>query len=230
MDASRLEEFCRAGERADTFLRQGRPSDALKTYQEMVVGLEKSKQVDSYLLAKLTLGVLRCHVKMGDFKNAFRVWNSNLEDGFFGIGIYALESAQTTVHDMITYDMLCAFLHTLADSEPHAAARAVNQYCSRVCEHAIEEVDRQTLKLALNNWKQHLKEIFTGAIPHQYAVSLIEFEKKLGEPVKHEPIDFPLPTPWEKPHDFREMSRVVLMNASPHAKPSAQNKKRRVAG
>ncbi|MEK7358585.1 MAG: hypothetical protein AAB250_19220, partial [Bdellovibrionota bacterium] len=64
MDNVRLEEFCRSGERADTYLRQGRARDALKVYNEMISNLEKTNDVDSYLLAKLTLGVLRCHVKL----------------------------------------------------------------------------------------------------------------------------------------------------------------------
>jgi len=32
--------------------------------------------------------------------------------------------------------------------------------------------------------------------------------------VKPEPIDFPFPTAWEKPADFREMSRVVMMKTT----------------
>lgn len=228
MDPKRLEEFCQAGERADTYLRQGRPRDALKIYGEMMGKLEKNKEVDSYLLAKLTLGALRCHVKLGDFKTAFTVWNANMEEGLFGLGIYALESAQTTVHDMITYDMLCAFLHTLADAPTHEAARAVNQYLSRVCEHAVDEADRKTLRMAISNWKQHFKDIFPGVTPYEYVSVLIGFEKQLGETVKPEPIDFPLPTPWEKPQDFREMSRVVLMNSSPHAKAPHTNRRHKV--
>lgn len=222
MDNARLEEFCRAGERADTYLRQGRAREALKVYNEMISKLEKTNDVDSYLLAKLTLGVLRCHVKLADFKSAFQVWNANIEDGFFGLGIYALESAQTTVNDMITYDMLCGFLHTLADAKPTEAGAAVNTYMSRVCEHCVDEADKRTLRMALSNWKQHLKDIFPTSIPHDYALALIKFEKELGEPVRPEPIDFPYPTAWEKPADFREMSRVVLM------KSSKQNRKRKV--
>ncbi|MES2963643.1 MAG: hypothetical protein V4760_07105 [Bdellovibrionota bacterium] len=222
MDNVRLEEFCRSGEKADTYLRQGRARDALKVYNEMISKLEKTNDVDSYLLAKVTLGVLRCHVKLADFKAAFQVWNAHIEDGYFGLGIYALESAQTTVNDMITYDMLCGFLHTLADAKPVEAGAAVNTYLSRVCEHCVDEADKRTLRMAISNWKQHMKDIFPGSIPHEYALGLIRFEKQLGEPVKPEPIDFPFPTAWEKPADFREMSRVVLM------KTSKQNRKQKV--
>ena len=216
MNLQRLEKYCRSGERADTHLRQGRAGEALKIYNEMISSIETDGEVDSYLLAKVTLGVLRCQVKLGDFKGAFKVWNATLDDGLHGIGIYALENAQTTVQDMLTYDMMCAFLHTLAAADKNESASAVNQYLSRVCEHAIEEGDRKVLSLALSNWKQHLREIFATSIPHQYAVPLIKFEREsLGEQVAPQSIDFPWPTAWEKPTDFQEMSRVMQMKAHP---------------
>lgn len=216
MQLKHLEKYCRLGERADTHLRQGKPREALKLYQEIVEGLEADGEIDSYLLAKVTLGVLRCHVKLTDYKSAFAVWNAGLDDGLYGIGIYALENAQTTVQDMITYDMMCAFLHTLAAADKSESAAAVNQYCSRVCEYAIEESDRKLLSLAVSNWKQHLREIFSASLPHQYAVPLIKFERELATVVPPQAIDFPFPTPWEKPADFQEMSRVIQMKNPAH--------------
>jgi hypothetical protein len=216
MQLKNLEKYCRLGERADTHLRQGKPRDALKLYHEIVEGLETDGEVDSYLLAKVTLGVLRCHVKLADYKSAFSVWNAGIDDGLFGIGIYSLENAQTTVQDMITYDMMCAFLHTLAAADKAESAAAVNQYCSRVCEYAIEESDRKLLSLAVSNWKQHLREIFSTSIPHQYAVPLIKFERELATAVSPQAIDFPFPTAWEKPADFQEMSRVIQMKNPAH--------------
>lgn len=218
MQLQRLEHFCRLGERADTHLRNSRPREALKVYNDMVKELEQDGDVDSYLLAKITLGVLRCHVKLADYKAAFKVWNAGVDDGLFGIGIYALESAQTTVQDMLTYDMMCAFLHTLAAADKDESAAAVNQYLSRVCEHAIEDGDRKTLALALSNWKQHLREIFATSLPHEFAVPLIKFERELATTVATQPIDFPWPTQWEKPADFQEMSRVMQLKAHPKSK------------
>ncbi len=211
MQKQRLEEVCQLGERADELLIRGQARDALKKFQEIVTTLEKTGDLDSYVAARVTLSVLRCHLKLGDFKGAFGVWNASLEDSLYGVGIYALESAQTTVKDMIAYDMICAFLHTLADHEKNEAAAAVNQYLSRVCEYAVEAGDRTTMRLALNNWKQHLREVFGGTIPLEFAKTLIAFEKDFAEPVKPQPIEFPLPTSWEKPNDFREMSRVAEM-------------------
>lgn len=217
MDSKRLEEFCRLGERADKLLREGRTRDALKTYEEITSRLESAGEIDSYLMAKVTLGTLRCLVKLGEFKEAYRIWNAGLEDSLHGIGIYALESAQTTVRDMLTYDMICAFLHSLAASEKQDAAAAINQYLSRVCEQAEEEGDRDLMAMAISNWKQHLRDVFQSSFPHEFAVALIRFEKDFGTPVKPRAIDFPLPTEWEKPNDFREMSRVVHLKAAERA-------------
>jgi hypothetical protein len=209
MKKQRLDDLCLQGERADELLMRGLPREALKKFQEIVTTLEKTGDLDSYLAARVTLSVLRCHLKLADFKSAFGVWNAEIEDSVYGVGIYALESAQTTVKDMIAYDMLCAFLHTLADHDKGEAGSAVNQYLSRVCEHATENGDRLTMKLALNNWKQHLRDVFGGTIPMEIAKPLIAFEKSYGEPVKPMPIEFPMPSAWEKPADFREMSRVA---------------------
>lgn len=211
MDAKRFEELCKDGEKADRLLQCGQTRESLKAYQALMEKIEATGELDSYLMAKLTLGTLRAYVKLGDFKSACDVWNADLDSSPYGVGIYALESAQTTVNDMVTYDMLCAFLHTLIDNSPEESAQAVNQYMSRVCEHAIDEGDRKMMRLTLNNWKQHLRTIFSTSIPHAYAASLIRFEKIYGEPVKPEPIDFPLSSVWERPSGFREMSRVVQL-------------------
>lgn len=213
MDSKQLEEFCQLGDRADGLLRKGHTREALRTYGDILAKLEHGGDIDSYLMAKVALGVLRCHVKLGDFKSAFTVWNAGIEDSPFGIGIYALESAQTTVQDMITYDMLCAFLHSLTSGDKMQAATAVDLYLSRVCEHAQDVGDLELMRLALSNWKQHLRDIFQASLPYEFAESLIRFERSVGEPVKLCSIDFPLPTSWEKPNDFREMSRVVRMKS-----------------
>jgi hypothetical protein len=226
MDKKRFEELCRLGEGADELMLRGRTTDALKRLEDLMKNLEDRGEMDSYLSAKITLSLLRCHLKSGNFKLAFAVWNADIEDSVHGVGILALESAQTTVRDMVIYDMMCAFLHTLADCQKADAASAVNQYLSRVCEQAFEEGDRLTMRLALNNWKQHLRDVFVNSIPHVHARDLIYFERLFGEAVKPQSIEFPLPAPWEKPGDFREMSYVADMRepAKPLPHPTFRKK------
>jgi hypothetical protein len=224
MNKMRLEEFCRLGEKADHLLLAGRTRDALKIYENILRNLKNEETADSYFLAKVTLGVLRGYIKLGDFKSAYDVWNISPDDHGFGIGIYALENAQTTVQDMVTYDMICAFLHSLSDGDHQATATAINQYLSRVCEQSYENGDRSIMMLALSNWKQHLRETFTSAIPLDHARTLIKFEKLLGETVKLQAIDFPAPTPWEKPDEFREITQILSWREGKGTRKTAKKK------
>ncbi len=217
-----LEKFCQAGSEADACLARGDYREALKVYSNIYAGVEKSGQLDSYLLAKVTLGTLRCHVKLADFQQAVEIWNAHMDESLYGIGVYALENAQTKIEDLLAYDMLCAFLHTMVDGDKSASAKAVNLYLSRVCEHALESGERALMVQALANWKAHLKEIYGGAFPQEIAKSLIEFERKFGEVVKPRPIDFPMPSAWERPTSFRETSTVISKRA---LQARAKNKK-----
>ncbi len=210
---AQLEKFCQSGAEADAFLARGDYRAALKVYSDIYAGVEKSGQLDSYLLAKVTLGTLRCHVKLADFQQAVEIWNAHMDESLYGIGVYALENAQTKIEDLLAYDMLCAFLHTMVDGDKAASAKAVNLYLSRVCEHALESGESALMVQALANWKAHLKEIYGGAFPQEIAKSLIEFERKFGEVVKPRPIDFPMPSAWERPTTFRETSTVISKRA-----------------
>ncbi len=213
MNDARLEAFCKLGTQADQHTRAHRHRDALKSYQNILTEVEKSGELDSYLLAKVTLGALRAHVKIGDFQQAIEIWNAHMDESLWGIGIYALENAQTKIEDLVLYDMLCAFLHTLVEGDRRESIKAVNLYMSRVCEHAFEAGDKPLIVQAISNWKSHLKEICGGSIPMGDAKNLIQFEKRFGEVVKPRSIDFPLPAEWEKPGDFRETSTVVAKRA-----------------
>lgn len=212
-----LEMFCELGAKADLAVAENRFRDALPLYRKVIAAVEKSGHLDSYLLAKVTLGTLRCHVKLAEFQDAISIWNAEIdgpaEESVYGIGIYALENAQTKIEDLLVYDMICAFLHTVVESEREPAAKAVNLYMSRVCEHAADNGERALMIQVLANWKAHLREIFGGSIPHGAATTLIRFEKAFGETVKPRSIDFPLPAPWERPSHFRETSTIISRRA-----------------
>ena len=88
MNKQRLDELCLLGERADELLIRGLTREALKKFNDIGATLEKTGDLDSYLAARVTLSVLRCHLKLADFKSAFNVWNANIEDSVYGVGIY----------------------------------------------------------------------------------------------------------------------------------------------
>ncbi len=209
MDNKKFKDFCHRGEGADALYTQGKYPQACQAYLELLTQIDQHGEVDSFLLAKITLGLMRSQLKMAQIQQAFSIWNSDMEDSLFGIGIYALENAQTDVHDLVSYDLICAYLHSVSAANPESTGRAVNQYMSRVCEHAWEAGDLPLMKGAISNWKQHLKDVFPTHTPPSLIHALIEFERKLPEPVRLQALEFGPISSWERPVGFQEMSRVV---------------------
>lgn len=201
------------GEQADKQSSHGNYKGALSSYGAILEELKKSGQIDSYLLAKLTLGSLRAHIKLGNLQEALEIWNAELDQSLYGVGVYALENAQSEIDDLISYDMICAYLHTVIDENKMNAAHAVNLYLSRVCDHAKEQGSRALMIQALSNWKAHLKQIYGASLPLSAAESLIQYERDFGETVKPRAIDFPLASRWKKPLSFRETSTIVAKKA-----------------
>lgn len=202
------QRFCRDGERADALAAQGRHADAQASYLALLSELEEKGEIDGYLAAKACVGLLASLCKSGAREAAFGAWNASLEDSSLGLGVYALENAQAGVEDLVRYDMVCAYLHSISAAPTGQAAEAINQYLSRVAEYALDSGDRGLLRLTVSNWKAHLKEAFGSAIPHARAEALIAYERKLGEPARPQPIDFLASTAWAKPEGLRELSRV----------------------
>lgn len=201
--------ICTEGQKADHLYQEGRYREAQRCYLDLIGKIEETDQVDSYLVSKITLGLMLTHIKSGDFARAFSIWNSHIDSSLFGIGIYGLENAQTNIEDMICYDFICAYLHSVSDAPKYEAGAAVNVYMSRVCEHGFETKNTELVRKAINNWKQHLNEIFQGTIPHKLAMTLVENEKRFGSAVTPSGIQFPNPDTWIRPENFREVSRVV---------------------
>ena len=200
---------CTEGEKADQLYKAGRFREAQRAYLDLIGKIEETEHVDSYLVAKITLGLMLTHIKSGDLQRAFSIWNSHIDSSLFGIGIYGLENAQTNVDDMICYDFVCAYLHSVSESPKYECASAINTYMSRVCEHGFELNDSELVRKAINNWKLHLSEVFKGSIPHGYALPLIEAEKRHGSSVTQSGLQFSEPATWHRPENFREVSRVV---------------------
>jgi len=204
-----VEKLCHIGNEANKLYTSGFFSEAERKYFEILSSLEQSKKIDSYIVSKAVLGLLLTSIKSQNFERAITLWTNHGENSIFAVGISGLENAQTSVHDMFIYDFICAYLHSVSVNKPGESAKAVNLYMSRVCQHAFEIKDQKMIRLALSNWKQHLREVFDRPVPHDYAAELIRFEKKYGEVVPLMTIDFPKLTSWEKPNDFREMSRFI---------------------
>lgn len=204
-----LEKLCDIGNEANKLFASGFYKEAEKKYLEIIALIRKSKKMDSYIVSKSVLGLLLTAIKSQNFDRAITIWVKHSADSIFAVGISGLENAQTSVHDMLVYDFICAYLHSVSVNKAQSSAKAVNLYMSRVCEHAIGAGDKNTMRLALSNWKQHLREVFEQSIPHGSAAELIKFEKKFGEAAPLSAIDFPKLSAWQRPNDFREMSKFI---------------------
>jgi hypothetical protein len=219
------------GERADSLIDSGQADQAIDIYQSLANNLKKQKEADGFLIAKMTLGLLKAYCSTGQFRKAFELWNST--DAFYARGVLALENAQVALDDLITYDMICAHLHSLQNSDQNAMASALTQYMSRVCEHAEESGNRNLMYHALSNWKQHLREVYHSTIPFEWAKPLIAFEQKLGDQVRLGPIGFPKLSNWVRAAADLELTVLTTRrsSAASSAKPAissqSQAKKRK---
>ncbi len=204
-----VEKLSDLGNEANKLFASGFYKEAEKKYLEIISILQKSKKIDSYIVSKSVLGLLLAAIKSQNFERAITIWVKHSANSIFAVGISGLENAQTSVQDMFIYDFICAYLHSVSAGKAQVSAKAVNLYMSRVCEHALEVKDKKIMRLALSNWKQHLREVFNQSIPHGNATELIKYEKKFGEAVPLATIDFPKLSAWQKPDDFREMSKFI---------------------
>jgi hypothetical protein len=210
--------WAEAGAKIDS-LSEKKPLEAAKAYRALRRELEASSGASSFWAAKCVLGEMRALCLVGEIRRATELWNSSMDDGLAGIGIYALENGQVAVEDLLTYDMICAQLHTHQAKSQRERAEAVAQYMSRVCEQLLEAADKATLRLAIGNWKLHLREIFVGVLPFSAAEPLIRFERLLPEPVPlPQRTRLPALASWNPPKGLSELSVMQRRGSQPKSR------------
>ena len=191
-----FDRHCAAGERADALLASGDLDAARAAYDDLLDDIRASGTVDSFVMAKLTLGVLLLELERGDIGAAHGVWISRLDDSLYGLGIYALERGHTSVHDLIAYLMVSAFLHSRSLGDREAAADAVHDLMGRVTRYAAEE-DSSLLTIALSNWRRHLDEVHDyGEVPARHLRRWRAAADRHGGVVSGDRVLFPQPAPW----------------------------------
>jgi hypothetical protein len=188
-----FEEQCRLGEQADALVGKGELEAGEKVFTELLGRVLEDKKLDSFIMAKLVLGLLLCLLRQARVQDAFEIWKSSLDDGTpIGIGVYALEQGQTSVHDLMVYFFLSGFLHSMS-TDAEAAVPAVNDLMARICNYGFEE-DEKVLPVALNNWRLHLLELGDGkelASPERR-----DMLERYGREVEEGPLMFPGPSRW----------------------------------
>jgi hypothetical protein len=192
-------EQCEQGARADAALREGRYAEAREAYTQLAAQVAASQRVDAFIVSKAALGLLIALIHEDARQQAHSLWTSTLEDdhghGVLSVGIHGLENGQVSVHDLMVYFLVCAYLHSLG-TEPEAAVRGVNDFMGRVARHAFER-DPSLLPGVLNNWWLHLQEIFHhGLVPQSAAQEWMSVSERYARRVPTAPLTFPPPAPW----------------------------------
>lgn len=189
-----LNALCSRGEAADRALIADAFADAEAGYRAVADAMLETRELDSFVCAKATLGLLIALVGQGRHADAHAVWIQEIDDLPWGLGVYALEHGHTSVHDLMVYSLVSAFLHSLTAGDREAAAEAVESLLGRVLAYAAAE-DPGLAPVALSNWRLHLGEIYEGQVPAARAASLAAAERRHGAGPRL-PLRFAPPSPW----------------------------------
>jgi hypothetical protein len=192
-----FEEQCAAGEAADAAWAAREYANAERAYQTLLQKVTAGQELDTFVVAKIALGLLLSHIAQDDEAGAHQIWTQTREDGALGVGVWSLENGQTSVHDLMIYFLICAHLHSLNPARDQAV-NGVNDFMSRVAAYAAEE-DPSLLPLVVSNWQVHLREIFESeldAVPREARGMFDEYSSRLSAHARL-PLAFPRPSPWK---------------------------------
>ncbi|MDJ0703747.1 MAG: hypothetical protein QNJ46_10745 [Leptolyngbyaceae cyanobacterium MO_188.B28] len=187
------------GERLDGDCEAGNYSEALQGYQAILDSMLQKQDIDSFLLAKLTLGKLLTLVRSGKITEAHQVWSAE-PSSFDGLGVQFLEAGQVSVLDSIIYLMISGFFYSISAGNLEVAIQGVNDRMNAVCKYGLAD-NPAILPQAFSNWHRFLQNVFSEApyngVPPEDALSsfrtAIAAYRKTIQLVQ---IDFPSPSPW----------------------------------
>lgn len=192
-------ELAELGERADQASTAGHYSEALQGYLAVLNTMLQQQDVDSFLLAKLTLGKLLVLIRTGKITEAHQSWIADPKS-IDGLGIQFLEAGQVSVLDAIIYLMISAFFYSISAGDLAVAIQGVNDRMAAVCEYGIDS-NPAMLPQALSNWHRFLQNVFSeapynGVPPEEATLAFREAIAAYGESLQLVPIGFPRPSPW----------------------------------
>lgn len=184
---------CAQGEAADELLAAGRPAEAAAAYRALLDAAFATKKPDLLIAAKSVLGLMMSLIFDNRVHEAHAVWID--ETGPTRLGILALENGQVSRHDLNGYDLIQAYLYSLAASERENALNAVNTIMPRCIAFAYER-DRQRVPQMINNWRRHVHEIYDEAPPPEALRPVEDAEQRWGQQVPLGPLYWQRPYPW----------------------------------
>ena len=192
----KLDEYCRQGEKADSLYINGKFDKAEKEYHSLLKEMHGSGTIDTFVVSKITLGLLLTYIKKEEFSKAFEIWTSDPEKNIFGIGIMGLgETFQVALHDTMVYYAACAYMYTLIEDEPKNIAEEIAALMESIISYAREK-EPEMLPQIISNWKSHLRDIFNIFIPTEYTKPISAIEKEQGVIYPLIDIDLPVPAKW----------------------------------
>lgn len=209
-----LTKLAGPGAEADRRMHQGEFLVARQQYLRLLEEMWRSGKLDLTAAAKLTLGILLCHVHAGQLDDAVGVWTAKQEQRPFGLGIWGLEQGQSSEHDLLVYRMVSGFLNSMA-AEPAVAARNVRLVMEGVCEQARGTPFH---RMALSNWRLHLREVFGEEVPADDLAPWTKEVQSFGRPVVPQAIWFPPPYAWTI--DWTSPREATTVGAEPPKKKS----------
>ena len=195
-----FDQLCALGNQADNLLATQQFDRASSAYIDILTRSDEAGVLDSFILAKVTLGYLLSLVQRGDIAKAHQAWTFKPEEHLLGHGVLFLETAQTSVHDLMIYSLVSAHLHAHG-TDAEAALEGVNTQMRRVARYALSEAPG-LLPTVIGNWRKHLEEIFERPfqlVPLDAQKELQELEAKAGKltvPVSIR-VSFPQPSLWQ---------------------------------
>lgn len=194
-EAANFAAWCAMGEKAAAAYAAGKFQEASLAYQATFDRMLSTRKVDLFVAGKVVLGLLLCHLKLGETQQAFTLWTAT-KDSPLWFGIQGLEQGQVSARDAIVYKMIEGFLHSLSLGDKQQAANAVNKIMSTVSDYSFEH-EPGWLPQVLSNWHRYLAEVYeNGSPPEPVAAALQRAVKRSGRELPLCAIDFPQPARW----------------------------------
>ncbi|NNH69367.1 hypothetical protein HLB23_05685 [Nocardia uniformis] len=186
-------EQCAQGEAADALLAAGRPAEAATAFRALLGTAFATGRPDPLIAAKSVLGLMMSLIFDNRLAEAHAIWID--EESHTRLGILALESGQVSTHDLIGYDLLQAYLYSLAATDRDQAAQAVDTLMARCVDYAFDR-DRRLVPHMINNWRRHVRELHDDAPPPTALRGVAAAETHWGQQIPQGPLYWPRPYRW----------------------------------
>lgn len=202
MHPRQFNAYCERGSSGDQLLELEQFEPALGIYRSLVEDMFAAKLVDSFVLAKCTLGVLLALALKGDQDEACTLWVKNqAEPGTadpYALGVSFLEQGQCSLFDRLIFTSLAGFFHSMSTGDRAQAVAGIRSQCAPIFERALQREPRLVPYL-LSNWAfSYVHLFFPEPVPadlrDEVGAARARWGGKTLEPAR---LRLPGPSPWK---------------------------------